>query len=241
MLSSQHIFSAQLILFQLALSAGDGEQAERLLRTAMTCADVDAVHPVLLFAGYAAEAIIVSVPSARPLCPPVPRPADVDLAAYARSTGRCLGWFTELIATNFASVPASAEAEAECLATVRGTFDALQHLAEVTDWQCSGLRPPRVVLDVICGFFFAARAGDAGQARALATARVLAAGVRARPDQSLDRMGLILADRLQPVLRRSGSQADAATADALAAIISGSRVVGRSLVERKVVPAQDDD
>jgi hypothetical protein len=49
---------------------------------------------------------------------------------------------------------------------------------------------------------------------------------------------LILADRLQPVLRRSGSPADAAAADALADIINRSRVVGQGLVERNVVPAQ---
>jgi hypothetical protein len=49
---------------------------------------------------------------------------------------------------------------------------------------------------------------------------------------------LILADRLQPVLRRSGSPADAAAADALADIINCSRVVGQGLVERNVVPAQ---
>ena len=65
----------------------------------------------------------------------------------------------------------------------------------------------------------------------------LPAGVRARPVPSLERMTLILADRLQPVLRRSGSQADAAAADALADIISRSRVVGQGLVERTVVPA----
>ena len=51
-------------------------------------------------------------------------------------------------------------------------------------------------------------------------------------------LAIILADRLQPVLRRSGSPADAAAADALADIINRSRVVGQGLVERNVVPAQ---
>jgi hypothetical protein len=230
MLASPHMLSALLLLAQLAVTAGDVEQGERLVAGALLSTPAAALHPVVLAAATVISAVLSSSPRPpRPPMPPTPRPAGMPLTEYAAAIGRAIGWVQRLLTSDFSAVPVGAAAEADAIAYARGGLVAFQHLAACTGFGGYIMTRPPIVFDVVLGFFFAARAGHAP--RALAYARVLAAGIRAVPAQAYDRIALILADRLQPVLSRGG---EVAAADDLAEILRASRLVGPGLAEWEV-------